>query len=142
MDKIPLLSSIFNAIIILFNTIFRKKGKPSNGSLMEIHEIEPSLFIERLNPFLRVEIYRYLLSTKYTKHPCVAGQVKYHGPGPSVLLAFTATSEEFNVQLLTASVTLETDRCEIMAWSCLPSGPCNPSNKENHLPRSLQSITP
>ena len=142
MDKIPLLSSIFNAITILFNTILRKKGKPSNGCLMENREIDPSLFIQRLHPFLRAEIYRYLLSTKYTKHPCVALQVKYHGPGPSILLAFTATSEESNVQLLTASVTLETNRCEIMAWSCLPSAPCNPSNKENHLRRSLQSITP
>ena len=78
-------------------------------------------FLQRLPLVLRDEIYRYLLSIKYTRHHCVARQVKFHRPGSSVLLAFPAASEECNVQLLTEFVTLDTDRCEIMACPCLPS---------------------
>ena len=88
---------------------------------MDYREIHPSPSFQRLELGLRDEIYRYLLSTKYTKHPCVARQVEYHGPGPSVLLTFTAASKESNIQYLTAPVTLGIIRCQIMARSCLPS---------------------
>ena len=70
----------------------------------EGREIYPASSFHRLELGLRDEIYRYLLSTKYTKHPCIARQVKYHGPDPSLLLAFTVASKESNVQFLTASV--------------------------------------
>ena len=88
---------------------------------MEKHKMDPAPFLQLLPLVIRDEIYRYLLSTKYTKHPCVARQVKFLRPASSVLLTFTAASEESNVQLLTASVTLDTNRCEIMACPCLPS---------------------
>ena len=83
--------------------------------------MDPAPFLQRLPLELRDEIYRYLLSTEYTRHHCVARQVKFHRLDPSVLLAFTAASQESNVQLLTEFVTLDTNRCEIMACPCLPS---------------------
>ena len=64
---------------------------------MENRNIGPTPSFQGLDVYSRDEIYRYLLSTKYTKHPCVARQVKYLDPGPSVLLASTAISTESNV---------------------------------------------
>lgn len=44
---------------------------------MENRKIQPAHFLERLPLEIRLEIYRYLLSTKYTKSFCVSKQVRF-----------------------------------------------------------------
>lgn len=51
---------------------------------MESRKIEPAPFLERLPLEPRFAIYRYLLSTKYTKNICVDQEVRSEAQIPYV----------------------------------------------------------
>lgn len=63
---------------------------------MDNPKIQPASFFERLPLEIRLEIYRYLLSTKYTKYICVDQEVRSEAHIP-MLTALAASLAEYNI---------------------------------------------